>query len=288
MEEMRQVATGVAKQLRKQKLHCVPQAGDRTGRQFLGDFVREAQIVLPVERRRINAPLNAFSPIFFKLVEDALAAKPDTAPPVVSSEVKKPETNGAVPAAPAHPVPPVGYAMVSENQPLANVPLQVLMREVNNRLLDTLDASAKKIMHLEESNRFLLDEFAKVSASHEQIMRRLAGHDTALSSLPAQARQTLPRVAIVACRKDEMDHIERGAEKHGLKLDFRLYEQNANPKSIDADYAIMMKWGGHDHQDQVNAAIKDPSRRVFTNGGVSAVIAQLRTWFQPGFKAAVS
>lgn len=288
MEEMRKVAAVVAKQLRKQGLRHVPQVGDYTGRQFLGDFVREAQIELPVDRRRINAPLHAFSPIFFKLVEDALAAKPDTAPALPAPPVVAPVTqaNGSAPvAAPAHPVPPADFAIVPENDPLANIPLRVLLREVNNRILGTLDTTAEKMTVLEESNRFLLDEFAKVSAAHEKIMQRLAGHDTAFSNMPAQARQALPRVAIIACRKDELDHIERGAEKHGLKLDFRLYEQNSAPRRIDADWAIMMRFGGHEWQDQVNNSIPS-SQSVFTNGGVSSVIAQLRTWFQPGFKAA--
>lgn len=289
IQEMREVAAVVAKQLRKQGLRHVPQVGDFTGRQFLGDFVREAQIVLPIERRRINAPLHAFSPIFFKLVEDALAVAPDTTPkPVVLVEANKSETNGAVaPAAPVHPVPPVGYAIVSEAQPLANIPLVVLMREVNNRLLDALDSSAKKIQILEDSNKFLLEEFATVSASQERIMRRLADHDTALGKLPAQVRENLPRVAIVSCRKDEMDHIERGAEKHGLKLDFRLYEQNSAPRRIDADWAVTMRFGGHEWQDQVNKSIPS-GQSVFTNGGVSSVINQLCQWFKPGFKSVAS
>lgn len=284
-EEMDKVAVVVAELLRKQGLRHVPQSGDRTGRAFLLDFVREAQVVLPKDRRRMSAQLQAYSLVFFKKIEDALANKTKPVAPIAATEAPKIEP---APAPAEKPVPPEGYALMSADDPLANVPLRVLFRAAFTRMLDTLEATTAENKQLREANAFLLDEFGKLSASQEKIMGRLAGHDTALAQLPAKARQALPRVAIVACRKDEMDHIERGAEKHGLKLDFRLYEQNANAKFIDADYAIMMKWGGHDYQDQVTLAIKDPTRRVFTNGGISSVINQLCIWFKPGFKATAS
>lgn len=292
MEENKAVAVAMARELRKQGIRHVPEDGDRVGRRFAFDALAAAQLILEKPRRKKNGGASAMlNMVFRKLVEDALTTKADMAsvPPLSKPEEAEASKTGGTASTPtAHPVPPAGFAIIPEHDPLANVPLAALLNAALGRLVDTLNTANTKTAQLEQANMVLLEEMAKISGAHEKIMQRLADHDTALGNLPAQERKILQRVAVIGCRRDVFEHIKHGAEVHGINVDFRLYEQGEEARKIDADWAIALRWRNHATSDQVRAAGIPSNRFAILDAGVTGAITQLRTWFQPGFKPATS
>lgn len=118
------------------------------------------------------------------------------------------------------------------------------------------------------------DRFEERVREFEQEMNKLS---TAVGEAPKA--KLLPRIAILGCRRYEMEHIRQGCEEVGLKLDFRHYDQDEKPKKIHADYAISLKWLNHSWDNQIKDCIAN-GKYVFLNGGVGMAVNQLKTWFQ--------
>ncbi len=285
-DERRAVAIEVARLIRRQGWRHVPEPSDRTGRALLTDFLFAAQQLLPRERRRKTKSPAALGDIFWTLVEAALTTKTDLAPPVPvksASELASEPVPGPVPEAAKGEAatPPAGQAILPEADPLRDVPLAALLQATFRRILIAVDqaqAANRRVGELEELNAMQAEDLSQMRKEYQQVQQRIANLETALQGLP-KAEKKLPRVAIVGCLRYQFDHITHAADAAGLELDFRHYDQETNPTKLSADWAIILKWGSHAWQDQINSAIP-AGQHIFLNGGIGMAVNQLKTWFQ--------
>jgi len=137
---------------------------------------------------------------------------------------------------------------------------------------------------LAEMQKMIMEETAGMRKSQDAVMARLDVFEAELKKVntavvEAPTTNLIPRVAILGCRRYEMEHIRQACEEVGLKLDFRHYDQDENPKKIHAEYAISLKWLNHSWDTQIKDAIAN-GKYVFLNGGVGMAVNQLKTWFQ--------
>jgi hypothetical protein len=140
------------------------------------------------------------------------------------------------------------------------------------------------LANIEEMQKLLVEETGVIRKEQDRQateMKAIAADVSKLSDAVAEAprKDVLPRVAILGCRRYEVEHIRQGCEAVGLKLDFRHYDQDEKPRKIHADWAISLKWLSHSWDDQIKAAIPN-GKYVFLNGGVGMAVNQLKTWFQ--------
>lgn len=288
--ERRAVVLDLARLIRKQGWRHIPDTRDRTGRNFLADFLATAQLVLPRERRRLSASPTQLGEAFWTLVQGALTTGADLeaknsngtsdhATETTTALFAGPATVAPAPATAAPAGPPEGKVQLDAADPLRSVPLDALLHATFTRLHRNVQQSAAKVSELEQLTVMQAEDNNRLMKADIALNQRLAALEARLA-LVNTTTEKLPRVAIVGCRLYEFEHIRQGAEAAGLKLDLRHYDQEANPTKISADWAILMKWGRHAWQDQINAAITNTDRRIFLNGGVGMVITQLKTWFQ--------
>lgn len=151
------------------------------------------------------------------------------------------------------------------------------------KLLPTQEQLAM-LADLHEMQKLLVDETGKITSSVAQLterMKALEGDVTKLEKAHEErpTDRLIPRVAILGCRKYEVEHIRQGCEAIGLKIDFRHYDQDESPRKIHADWAISLKWLSHSWDNQIKDAIP-AGKYVFLNGGVGMAVNQLKTWFQ--------
>lgn len=286
-EESKQVAIETARLLNAQGIHMVPTTGDRTGRQMLHEITTTAQIVLPRNRRRLRAPLHAYNPLFWKFVNDSVTTKS-----YLKIAQPKPEENQQQPPAkteaktesvaqtsspPAEPpvAPPAGYAIVNADHPLGNVPTTALFNEIARRL-ETWDHQMRELKGLSD---LLIEESQRAEYRHQDMLQRMARIEPAMKIAPV-VEKPLPKVAIIGCRRDEFEHIAQKCRTTGIRCDLRLYEQNTKPTRIHAEWAIRLKWAGHEWADQVRVSIPR-GQYVFMDGGTGMAVAQLKAWFNP-------
>lgn len=137
---------------------------------------------------------------------------------------------------------------------------------------------------LHEMQKLVVDETGKLGEAQKQMAERMKSLEADVTKLERanDERPTdrlIPRVAILGCRKYEVEHIRQGCEAVGLKIDFRHYDQDESPRKIHADWAISLKWLSHSWDSQIKDCI-GPGKYVFLNGGVGMAVNQLKTWFQ--------
>lgn len=137
---------------------------------------------------------------------------------------------------------------------------------------------------LHQMQQLVVEETGKITGSVSQLAERMKQVEQDVTKLEKShderpTDKLIPRVAILGCRKYEVEHIRQGCEQVGLKLDFRHYDQDESPRKIHAEWAISLKWLSHSWDDQIKAAIPN-GKYVFLNGGVGMAVNQLKTWFQ--------
>lgn len=140
------------------------------------------------------------------------------------------------------------------------------------------------LAELVEMQKLVVEETATIRKDQAAMTARMNAFEAELRKVntavvEAPTSELIPRVAILGCRKYEMEHIRQGCEEVGLKLDFRHYDQDENPRKIHAEYAISLKWLNHAWDGQIKDAIAN-GKYVFLNGGVGMAVNQLKTWFQ--------
>jgi regulator of replication initiation timing len=286
LEESRSVAAELAKEVRKNGWRHLPEVGDRVGRAMLLEMLAAAQVkALGRDRRRLGASLQSFNVIFWKLVEDALAAKTSLDAP--SRNVSTPEAQAAVKPETAPPenaateamTPKVeaqsGFALARADDPLSSVPTGTLLSALFTRLMSSMTA----IGDLREMNGMLTDDVGKLQLDNEALKRRMAEVETQLE-LSGKKDVKRPRVAILGCRRYEFEHIRQGCDQLGLRLDLRHYDQDTAPGNVHADWAISLKWLNHAWDAKIKEAVPSEHYR-FLNGGIGTAIKQLQAWFQP-------
>lgn len=274
LDEMRLVATELAGMVRKQGWRKLPEIGDRGGRRMLAEMLAAAQIhTLPRERRRLGYSLQAFNMVFWKMVEDALTNKADLAAQALVAEVAK-EVGIPPEQPPAAPVPPDGYAILPEKDPLGSVPLDVLLRTAFARLV----ASANKVDELEGMHVLLLEELEKTRNLHEVTLQRLAVIENAIKNTPKQEVVQLPRVAIIGCERYEFTKIVTTCRDLGLRLDLKHHEAD-DSRGIFGEWAILLPWANHSWREKAKATLPN-GKWICIDGGARKAVEQLLKWFQ--------
>lgn len=281
LDEFKKLATSMAHQMAQQGLRHLPQQNDRTGGALILDFLRIAQNeLLPRERRRLGPDIQRqqFKPLWPK-VEVALTANGSLPHAALVAEVKTVTVK-----APTQVEVETKQVEVETAQPLGGVEAAVaLVRQIfANSAVNAakLKAQSNELADLRGWRELIIDEMSWL----KQQLAGLKGLNPVpvpapVPFLPETPREKLPTVAIVGCRRYEFQHIIDGTKKAHLRCNFVHYDQDSQVRSIHADYAIAMKWANHGWQDQMDIAIKDRARNVFTNGGVTSVVKQLTEWF---------
>jgi hypothetical protein len=191
---------------------------------------------------------------------------------------------GALPALP----PPVVAVPVASpiRVPVVNEQPQVsdaaLVQGLAVRLLHALESTQRqerRIAELEEFNQLRLEETDLLSGKLKAAELAIAELRESVAELSNAEKKHKPRVAIIGCRKDEFDEVLKLAHEHGLDLAFKLYEQDAKPTRIFADYAISMKWVSHAWEQQVRDSGIPRGQYSFITGGAGKVVMQLEVWF---------
>lgn len=288
MDEKAAIAIEVARGIRRQGWHHVPlDKGDRLGRSMLKEIVAAAQCtVMPKGRRRLQATLESFGDIFWKMVRDALNKRVDekTPAPQAAAEILAgtAETKSEGPAALSSPEAeqPAGVVLPA-NDPLSVIPTDVLVRAAFGRILSGLAAATElkqETYELKQLQDYQMEEQAK---TNDSLRRQIAELHTQLSTLQANtARITLPKIAIVAWHNREFTRTVELAREQGIRAEFQYHDKNASPCKISADYAIIMSGASHGWKWSIENAL--PRDRIACiDGGASVALPQLKLWCPP-------
>jgi hypothetical protein len=296
------VALHTAVLLRRQSIHKVPDLDDYEGSRFLLDAIRQAQgSSLEASRRRtLHTGRNALKEDFWRRLNGFIRM------PVTNAELEAklvtlrngteapPSAPPQAPTAPAAAPEPRVVRDGENHQQVVEVP--ELKEHSVHELVDALLAKLGQ-------NQTFVQRFTEVEASLKSVAEKiaeLAGFDTLITEEMSQlkdqlgqqsaslmrrmtelehnreVRSNLTKVAIIGCRKDEFDAVVR--EAGDLPVDLKLYDQEEQPRTIHAEWAVIMKWANHKWTDQVKANIPH-GQWTFIRGGTGQVAAQLKTWF---------
>jgi len=270
-----------------------------TGRQELSD-----PFIMELNRRILEPPATEPKPFWIpeKKSETQLEIiKREIAPPVPVPAVaeQRPPEPIHVAEIPAKTETPHSVLVSVSPTSLRSFSDDEIFAETHRRFAMTLGLSAKVealekriptveqlslLTELAEMQKLIVEETGALAKNQEALIHRLDSFEAELRKVntavgEAPTANLIPRVAILGCRRYEMEHIRQGCEEVGLKLDFRHYDQDENPRKIHAEYAISLKWLNHSWDGQIKDAIAN-GKYVFLNGGVGMAVNQLKTWFQ--------
>lgn len=280
--------------MRKQGLRDIPQTNDRNGSVLFNSFVRRAnEDALPSHRRKNFAP-NA-RVVFVKL--DLLnRLEPMLKLPVLPHLPPPPQE--LQPKGSLAPFPTNGHANGNGNghgdhselealgtpEPASIVPLTKTLAEYSDAEL--YQEATMRMLHMaavvNEAKGLadlLTEENAKLVQRVNAMEAKFAEFTKPMAEKPVEIKKQYPICAVVGCRQDEFDQIQRLTREHGIEVKLRLYEQGTKERPIDAEWAIALRWISHAWTDQMKASIPRLQQIFLHAGGVSRVVAQLETWF---------
>lgn len=262
--EHKTVAAATAKKMMSLNIGIVPEEKDRTGNSMMLDCFRDVQYnCLPKDRRRIDVnSRHAVSPLFYEFLRAELRELVEAksrAAQVASAGL--PQTPAPVPAfggpAPGW-APPTPAPQVSAFDAMIDARIRSIVGPLEDFFTDELDKAQKEI----------------------EILKNKVGSLSSSSGYRGPEKEKAPVVAVISVRKDVFEHIKEASKKSGMDLEFRLYEQASKPSKIDADWAVIMRFGAHAWMDQVESSGIPAERRAFIGGGVTSVVRQLEAWFK--------
>lgn len=291
-EEASAFLVHLAHLMRKQNLWHIPDGDDREGCIMLADYARQAQCnALPRHRRfdmqNPRAEMEAmdlFARLGPLLKVPVLPPLPSKAPEIEElMESKAPE---AVPQSPQLAPKPPKIASIDEFSDDEIAQAFVARFMSHSAHVSRLE---KVLNEVQGMNALLVEEAASLRQKAEETEDRLRALEERHRQAPVAAatpRRSLPRVAIIGCRKDEFDRVVERAKQENLPVEFRLYEQDSRIQPVVAQYAITMKWRSRIWDDLVEKSGIPRSRRSYCDGSINRVHEQLVNWFGSSAKGA--
>lgn len=263
----------------------IPTEDDRAGARLLLDCARRAQgKVMPPDRRRklstsAEIVTNGIVSRLPEVMKQAQAEREAAVNAEARAKLLGLDKKVEEPAKPVEPppAPPVHVAR-TEIPPLSAEELADPILAAANGLILALRVQFKEMKELRGMYELMIEDLAglrkrvEASEEHVRVLEKVE------RKADGQAKAQLPVVAILGCRKDQFDEIETRAKERGLNLVFRHYDQDSNPRPINAQWAVSMRFVRHSWDDQVNASIPR-GNYSFIRGGVSQVVQQLEIWF---------
>jgi len=268
----------------------VPIQGDRPGGRLVLDCARAAQLkCLPGDRRRKLTTVAEITTngVFAQLsdtmkvvqAEREAAQNAEARAKLLGLDKKKPEEPVApVAPPPVDTSPPPVTSTRTEVPPLSAEELADPILAAANGLILALRVQFREMKEIRQMHALMIEEVDGLRARVEAAETHMRDIDKTGRREEAQAKAKLPVVALLGMRKDVFDQICAKAQEHGLRLDFRLYEQGTKPRPISAEWVLAMRFMGHAWEDHAKAAAGS-GQFGFTNGSIPSVISQLEAWF---------
>lgn len=308
-QERAKMQIQVAWLMRKSGIRIIPEASDRLGNAMFCDAIRLAQTECLPRHRHINLSFARGMMIDFGMLPgiERVMKLPEPLKPIpkdpeldeIMAQPRPPEPvrngtheernghhasngNGAHPpkAAPEPaPLPPKIAALAEFTDAEIFTAASLRLEGMTARMAE-IEQTAKEAT---EFNALLTEENQAVNLRHDQLKSRVEQLEELVQGLlTAPERTRLPRVAILGCRKDEFDKIEKMAMEAGIPCQLRHYEQQQSKvMTIHADYAIAMPGMSHSQDAKIRESVPRGQYIFMSVFSVERSIGHLRAWFQP-------
>lgn len=294
--ELEIIAEHCAAQMLKQGIFIVPEKHDRVGLSFLISAFQEGVKHLPRERRRLveaRAGVQRHLPYIKSALRKGAKKLPQES--IVKTEAQPvPIPAAQIKEAPAEVIHFHGGKTPEPNNTETHVDgdmsTEQLVAMLVGRILRTLEKpreSAKvaeleqKIKEQQEYQEMITTEMAELRARVDQSTNTQFTMKPIEEAALAQPEAKEIRVAIIGCLKQQFDRVVAGVRELKLPVQLNLIhiDTNKNGHNFTADYCLSLRWIDHDWWPHIQRAVPNKFRRPFVNGGESAAIRQIATWF---------